>query len=140
LLQTPEHSQFLAFMQALGSLYCRTSALWSNDHAGNEFSWIGVDDRANSVFSYLRRGANSEAVVVLNMMPEPRGNYRVGVPRGGTYEVLMNSDERGFGGSGHNVNMRVHTNAEPLHGFDQSLLLELPPLGALVLAHSRDGG
>jgi 1,4-alpha-glucan branching enzyme len=86
------------------------------------------------VLSYIRRANDSIAVVVLNMTPEPRANYRVGVPLAGSYDVLLSSDSQRFGGSGFGQDGAVHTDAAPFHGFPQSLSLNLPPLGALVLA------
>ena len=67
----------------------------------NGFSWIDVADRMNSVLSYVRRAGDSHAIVVLNMTPEPRANYRVGVPTEGSYEILLSSDSLRFGGSGY---------------------------------------
>jgi 1,4-alpha-glucan branching enzyme len=73
---------------------------------------------------------------VLNMTPEPRANYRVGVPAAGAYRVLLSSDATRFGGSGYGSEGEVRTSASPFHGHPQSLSLSLPPLGALVLAPS----
>ncbi|HMI57624.1 MAG TPA: alpha amylase C-terminal domain-containing protein, partial [Gemmatimonadaceae bacterium] len=83
---------------------------------------------------YLRRVDDAHVVIVLNMTPEPRANYRVGVPVAGSYEVLLSSDSQRFGGSGFGQEGVVRTDASPFHGYPQSLSLNLPPLGALVLA------
>jgi len=88
----------------------------------------------NSVLSYVRRAGDSHAIVALNMTPEPRANYRLGVPSEGEYDVLISSDSVRFGGSGYGQEGVLHTDPSPFHGYPQSLSLNLPPLGALVLA------
>jgi len=88
----------------------------------------------NSVLSYVRRAGDAHAVIVLNMTPEPRANYRVGVPVQGSYEILLSSDAARFGGSGYGREGTLTTEPSPFHGYPQSLSLDLPPLGALVLA------
>ena len=128
------HGEFLRFVQELGALYDSRPAFWRQDFDPRGFSWIDVADRMNSVLSYVRRADDAHAVVVLNMTPEPRANYRVGVPAAGSYEVLLSSDSQRFGGSGFGHEGEVHTDPAPFHGYPQSVALNLPPLGALVLA------
>jgi 1,4-alpha-glucan branching enzyme len=82
----------------------------------------------------VRRAGDSHAVNVLNMTPEPRANYRVGVPATGSYEILLTSDWSRFGGSGYGQQGIVSADRSPFHGYPQSLSLDLPPLAALVLA------
>ncbi|HEV7706243.1 MAG TPA: 1,4-alpha-glucan branching protein GlgB [Gemmatimonadaceae bacterium] len=130
----PAHSAFLRFVQELGALYDSRPALWRDDFEPHGFAWIDVADKMNSVLSYVRRAEDVHVVIVLNMTPEPRANYRVGVPAAGDYEVLLSSDSQRFGGSGFGQEGVVHTDAAPFHGFPQSLSLNLPPLGALIVA------
>ena len=136
LADDPSHAAFLRFVQELGALYDATPALWRDDFVPAGFSWIDVADRMNSVLSYVRHAGDAHVVVVLNMTPETRSNYRVGVPAAGTYRVLLSSDAQRFGGSGYGSEGDVRTDASPFHGHPQSLSLSLPPLGALVLAPS----
>jgi 1,4-alpha-glucan branching enzyme len=68
------------------------------------------------------------------MTPEPRANYRVGVPLAGSYEILLSSDASRFGGSGYGQQGPLVADSAPFHGYPQSVSLDLPPLGALVLA------
>jgi 1,4-alpha-glucan branching enzyme len=136
LADEPSHAAFLRFVTELGALYDATPALWRDDFVPAGFSWIDVADRMNSVLSYVRHAGDEHVVVVLNMTPEPRANYRVGVPAAGTYRVLLSSDASRFGGSGYGSEGEVRTDASPFHGHPQSISLSLPPLGALVLAPS----
>ncbi|HXT47520.1 MAG TPA: 1,4-alpha-glucan branching protein GlgB [Gemmatimonadaceae bacterium] len=134
LADDPSHAAFLRFVQELGALYGATPALWLDDFVPAGFSWIDVADRMNSVLSYVRHAGDAHVVVVLNMTPEPRANYRVGVPAAGTYRVLLSSDASRFGGSGYGSEGELRTDASPFHGHPQSISLSLPPLGALLLA------
>ena len=134
LADDPAHGAFLRFVQELGALYDSRPAFWRDDFDPRGFSWIDVADKMNSVLSYVRRADDSHAVVLLNMTPEPRANYRVGVPLAGSYDILLSSDSQRFGGSGFGQEGVVHTDAAPFHGFPQSVSLNLPPLGALVIA------
>jgi 1,4-alpha-glucan branching enzyme len=134
LADDPAHGAFLRFVQELGALYQSHPALWRDDFDPSGFSWIDVADKMNSVLSYVRRAGDAHAVVVLNMTPEPRANYRVGVPARGSYEILLSSDSSRFGGSGFGQEGMVSADPSPFHGFPQSVSLNLPPLGALVIA------
>jgi len=134
LADEPSHGAFLRFVQELGALYESHAAFWRDDFEPQGFSWIDIADKMNSVLSYVRRAGESHAIVVLNMTPEPRANYRLGVPSEGEYDVLISSDSVRFGGSGYGQEGVLHTDPSSFHGYPQSLSLNLPPLGALVLA------
>jgi 1,4-alpha-glucan branching enzyme len=91
------------------------------------------------VLVYLRRFFEDELVVVLNLTPEPRRDYRIGVPQPGVWREILCSDEGTFGGSGHYRHGRAVSEAVAHHGEAQSLSLVLPPLCALVLEREPDG-
>jgi 1,4-alpha-glucan branching enzyme len=86
------------------------------------------------VISYVRRDGSDHVVVVLNLTPVPREDYRIGAPAAGTYVQLMSTDDASYGGSGYQTRPRVETEGTPMHGYQQSMRLTLPPLGAVVLA------
>ena len=139
LANEPLNGGFLEFMRAMGTLYRERPALWRRDVDYDGFSWIDVADRENSVISYVRRDGEDHVVVVLNLTPVPRENYRIGAPSGGTYQELLTTDDSRFGGSGHNRVPTVQTEASPFHGYPQSMRLNLPPVGVLILAPARPG-
>jgi 1,4-alpha-glucan branching enzyme len=93
------------------------------------------DDRQNSVFAFLRYGNDTAppVLVVCNMTPVPRTGYRIGVPRPGAWQELLNSDAAFYGGSGMGNGGSVATTPIQSHGEAQSLELTLPPLGSLYL-------
>jgi 1,4-alpha-glucan branching enzyme len=130
----PMRAAFGAYMAELGRVYHGSPAFWRHDHDPEGFHWIDVNDRDNSVYSYVRRAGDERRVVVLNMTPVPRTDYRIGCPAEGEYELVLSSDDERFGGSGFAVRERVSSDPIPFHGYPQSIAVSLPPLGAIVLA------
>jgi 1,4-alpha-glucan branching enzyme len=135
------HGEFCAFVAELGALYGASPSLWRDDHHPSGFSWIDVNDREQSVFSYLRRAMSDDGetmedlrLVVLNCTPVPRAPYRIGCPVPGTYALRFSTDDARYGGSGLAVPATVEAEDLPYHGFEYSIELTLPPLAALVLA------
>ncbi|MBK7578592.1 MAG: 1,4-alpha-glucan branching protein GlgB [Myxococcales bacterium] len=133
LLEEPDRRKLQVFFEALGRLYAGTPAFWENDPNPYSFEWIDCSDSANCVFSFLRRGGGQHVLVVMNMTPVPRMDYRVGAPEPGSYVELLSTDDVAFGGSDVETASLVETEEVPAHGRPQSLRLTLPPLGLLVL-------
>jgi 1,4-alpha-glucan branching enzyme len=94
---------------------------------------IDAGDAENSVLSFVRRDGSDHVVVVMNMTPVPRDGYRIGAPAAGRYVERFSSDDLAFGGSEHQTPKSIATEAVAAHGRPQSMVLSLPPLGALVL-------
>ena len=130
----PIRSELQQFTADLGHLYLRTPALWRDDDRPEGFRWIVVDDRQNSVLAFERRAEGEHVVVALNFTPVPREFYRMGAPEPGAYVKLLSTDERRYGGSEWETPERVETEPSPSHGYPQSMVLRIPPLGAIVLA------
>src|SRR5690606_17958481 len=113
--------------------YRNEPALHELDHKSEGFQWLVGDDHKNSVYAWLRRGTNGAPVLVVhNFTPNPRPGYRVGVPVGGSWNVILNSDAQCYGGS--NAGSAAAFAIEE-RGHDQPYMLELdlPPLGTLLL-------
>ena len=103
--------------------------------AGHE--WVVGDDFENSVLSFLRRGANGESILVAcNFTPVPRHGYRLGVPEGGQWHEVVNTDWEAYGGSGVKNAWPIEAHDSPSHGRPYSIELSLPPLGAVFLKPS----
>jgi 1,4-alpha-glucan branching enzyme len=130
------HSGIKAFVRALNHVYRSHPSMYERDYDPRGFQWIDCNDSENSVVSLVRRaGENAPPVVaVLNWTPVVRADYRVGVPWGGAWRVLLNSDAGEFGGSNAGTMGEVSAVFDARHGFSESLSLTLPPLGALFLA------
>ena len=110
-------------------------ALHRRDSSPDGFRWIIGDDRANSVFAFLRQGEADDppVLVVSNMTPAPRLHYRVGVPRPGPWREIANTDSRFYGGSDMGNNGGAATAPIASHGEPQSLELTLQPLSTIML-------
>ena len=128
----PGRAAFGRYVSRLATLYRQEPALWREDPSWDGFAWIDVADRENSVMSYVRRAGDSHVVVVLNLTPVPRERYRIGVPASGRYERVLSSDDLEWGGSGFGAIAGIDTEPAPFHGYQQSIELTLPPLGALL--------
>lgn len=134
-LADPQRAGVQRLVRELNSLYRSRPALHSRDDEFGGFSWLDVEDRAQSIFSFARFGlaGDSPVVVVCNLTPVVRHGYRVGLPQGGIWCELLNTDAGLYGGSGV-VNPKVLP-AQSIHwqGRACSLLLSLPPLGVVWL-------
>ncbi len=99
------------------------------------FRWVVMDDRAQSVFAYLRHGGDDDlpVLVVCNFTPVPRAAYRLGVPCDGTWRELLNTDADIYGGSNMGNGGQVEAEPTESHGLPASLSLTLPPLSTIVL-------
>ncbi|MGD8866900.1 MAG: alpha amylase C-terminal domain-containing protein, partial [Gemmatimonadales bacterium] len=104
-----------------------------DDHRPEGFAWIDCTDSHNSIISYVRRDGDEYVVVVLNLTPVPRDDYRIGAPVAGRYTVRLASDAIAYGGSGYATPTGFDTESMAFHGYPQSLRLNLPPLSALLL-------
>ncbi|HEY4166199.1 MAG TPA: 1,4-alpha-glucan branching enzyme, partial [Reyranella sp.] len=135
LLDEPNHAGMQRLVRDLNSLYRREPGLHRRDASGEGFRWVIGDDRANSVFAYLRQGAEGDppVLVVCNMTPAPRHHYRIGVPRPGHWREIANTDSRFYGGSDMGNDGGAATTTDPAHGEPQSLDLTLPPLATIML-------
>ena len=140
LLDDPGHAGVQGLVRDLNRLHRDEPALWTSDFDPAGFDWIDANDADQSCYSFLRlptgdyEGAGRPVACLANLTPVPRYGYRVGLPSGGRWEVLLNTDATLFGGSGSEVGPVLEAEARPWHGLDQSVVLTLPPLGVVWLA------
>ena len=128
-------------VQDLNRVYRAESALHTQDFSQDGFAWVDFHDWENGTLSFLRKPStgNDVILVVLNLTPVPRTNYRIGVPRGGFWKEIFNSDASHYGGS--NMGNQGGGEAAPVarHGYFHSLSLTLPPLGVLYFKSEERG-
>ncbi len=135
LVGQPYHDGIGRLIHDLNALYKLEPALHQTDCLPAGFRWLSCDDWQNSVYAFVRAGHTAEefVVVVLNMTPVPRHDYRLGVPRPGFYAELMNTDAEIYGGGNVGNAGGVYTEVGACHGHGQYVSLTLPPLGMLLL-------
>ena len=133
LTQYDSHRKLGDFMTKLNEVYRTIPALHTIDFSWEGFEWIDLHDQDNSLLSFMRKGKNADDLVVcaFNFTPVPRATYRLGVPKAGTYEQVLNSDADAFGGSNSACMTTVESEAKDWHGQKHSIGIALPPLGAV---------
>jgi 1,4-alpha-glucan branching enzyme len=133
LLEHPAHSSMQRWVTTLNKFHTGEPALHEIDCEGTGFEWIDANDSEKSVLSFIRKGKSTDDLiaVVCNFTPVPRHNYRLGVPRGGFWRELINSDAVEHGGSGQGNFGGVEATPIAAHGRPASLNVTLPPLGAV---------
>lgn len=137
-LDDPLHAGVQRAVRDLNRVYASEPALHRRDCDGRGFMWAVGDDRANSVYAFLRLAPDAPSVLVVsNMTPVPRYNYRVGVPEAGSWQEIFNSDSGYYGGSNVGNAGTVEAAAISAHGQPQSVELILPPLATIFLRHDR---
>jgi 1,4-alpha-glucan branching enzyme len=135
----PEHRGMQHLVGELNRVYRAEAALHEIDFSPEGFEWIEPNDHALSTLAFLRRARDGDAVlVVCNLTPVPRQNYCVGVPGGGTWHEILNSDARAFGGSGWGNLGAVEAAPMRSHGRAHAVCLTLPPLSTLYLKAGGD--
>ncbi|MGD9950753.1 MAG: 1,4-alpha-glucan branching protein GlgB [Desulfobulbus sp.] len=134
-LTAPNHQGVQRLVRDLNQVYRHEPALYQVDFDWNGFQWIDANDSDNSVISFVRYSENRQqsVVVLCNLTPVVHHGYRIGVPQGGMYKELINSDLEVYGGSGVKNSPELHTEELPSHTFAHSLSLTLPPLATLML-------
>ncbi len=134
-LDDPRHEGVQRLVAALNRLYRDRSALHEQDCAPGGFEWIDCTDVEQSVVALLRNGKarGDDVAAIFNFTPVPRDNYRVGVPRRGPWRVVLDTDDLEFGGSGYARTLQFEAEPVECHGRKHSIVVSLPPLGALFL-------
>jgi len=135
-LSGERHRGVQELVRALNRASVAWPALWERDHEPAGFQWLEADDAANSTYAFLRWSADGRQVVacIANFTPVPREGFRVGLPWGGEWEVILDSNATWFGGSGFGgVRSVWAADGEPQHGQPASAFVTLPPLAVLWL-------
>jgi len=130
----PYHRGLQKFVEDLNKLYLASPGLWRGDYDHGGFQWIDCTDREQSVLSFLRQtpDGKNHTVVILNLTPVPRPGYRIGVPLGGQWKEVLNSDAGIYAGSNAGNYGGVTAQEAPSHGQQYSAEFNLPPLGVIV--------
>jgi 1,4-alpha-glucan branching enzyme len=132
-LDNPLHAGVHRWITDLNTLYREDAAFHVLDCEPGGFSWIDCHDADQSILTLIRRGEEDEALVFAhNFTPVPRPGYRIGVPRDGFWQEVMNSDSEIYGGSGLGNLGGVESEPVKHHGYPQSISITLPPLATVI--------
>ena len=138
LLDYPKHRALQTYFRDINLLYKKTRPLWEVDYSWEGFSWISSDDKDNSVIAFRRIDeSGKEIIAVCNFTNVERLDYRIGVPKKGNYKVFFNSDDVAYGGEGRGNKDKIKAETINMHGFEQSISLDLPPLSTIYLKKTR---
>ncbi|MEO8502099.1 MAG: 1,4-alpha-glucan branching protein GlgB, partial [Vicinamibacteria bacterium] len=139
-LSRADHAGLQKFVARLNAAYRSHRGLHEQDFSLAGIEWIAADDAETSVFAFLRwpRAEGEPLLVVSNMTPTPRTNQLFGVPRGGLWRELINSDSREFGGAGWGNLGEVEASPVRSHGRLFSVCLTLPPLSTVIFERIQD--
>jgi len=134
LLQYDVHKGAQNLVKDLNLLYKKEKALHQKQFSPEGFEWIDHLDHQNSVMSYIRKGNNEkdDLIIVLNLTPIPRENYRIGIPKSGTLKEVFNSDDLKYNGTGNYTNTNLNSEEKEWNNRENSLELNLPPLSMLA--------
>ena len=134
LLEYPIHYKLQTMVKELNWLYRREAALFEVDDSYQGFEWIDLQDSESSIITFIRFARNREDFIVFacNFTPVPREGYRIGVPKGGLYRELFNTDSELFGGANLGNAGAVWAQDIPFHGRPASLSVTIPPLAVVA--------
>jgi len=137
LLEYDVHKGVQTLVKDLNKLYKKEPALHQKQFSHEGFEWIDHGDHENSVMSYIRKGNNEKdnLIIVLNLTPIPRENYRIGIPKAGTLKAIFNSDASIYNGTDNFTNKNGISNSKKWNGRKNSIELNLPPLGMLAFKY-----
>jgi 1,4-alpha-glucan branching enzyme len=135
LADDPARAGIQSLVRDLNAAYRGFAELWSRDTTPDGFAWIEADDAPRNTYAFLRYGDYTEPLAcVVNFAPVPHDGYLLGLPCGGTWREVINTDAHVYGGSGvGNLGTVEASDRAPAHGQPASALLRVPPLGALWL-------
>ena len=137
LLDYEVHKGVQTLVKDLNKLYQKEPALHQKQFSAEGFEWIDHGDHENSVMSFIRKGVHEKdnVIIVLNLTPIPRENYRIGIPKAGTLKEVFNSDAKIYNRTNNFSNKNRTSNSKKWNGRKNSIELNLPPLGMLAFKY-----
>jgi 1,4-alpha-glucan branching enzyme len=139
LLQYDSHAGMQKTVKALNKLYKSEPALYQNNFSYDSFEWINADDAPHSIYVYIRKATKTKdtLVVVLNLTPVYRENYRIGLPFSAKWKELFNTDSTELFGSGLIDSRVFQSEINDCNGREDSMVINIPPLAAVIFKQSN---
>ena len=134
LLDYEMHRLLKDYARDLNIFYKKNAPLWQIDYSWEGFNWIVSDDNVNSVIAFMRSDDDGKKIIAIcNFTPVKRDSYKIGVPEAGAYELVFNSDDAKFGGTGEKIKKTYKARPGRMHGFEQYIDVVLPPMTTMYL-------
>ncbi len=145
MLDYESHRLLQDYVSKLNRFYIDHGQLWKDDHTWSGFEWIAADDTVNNVFVYARKSPDAkenDIYVALNMVPQPLEEYKIPVYELGTYQIVLNTDDMAFGGSGYPTGVTLDGTFEAIdeefQGKPYHVKFNLPPLAGVYFMKVKD--
>lgn len=131
-LDYPKNNQLQYFIKCLNKFYAENPPMYEIEESWDGFHWIHHDDFTQCVLAFRRLDTKGNGIIaVCNFLPIKREHYNIGIPHKGIYEEVFNTDNSEFGGLGISNGQNIESVDVPMHGYDQSLELTIPPLSVM---------
>jgi 1,4-alpha-glucan branching enzyme len=132
LLEYEKHWKFRDYVRDLNHFYINEAPMHQVDFGWDGFQWIHHNDYTQSIIAFRRMDKEGNNIIcVMNFQPMHRVDYNIGVPEYGYYDEVFNSDDEKYGGYGITNGHRIKANEKPMHDYDWSINLSLPPMSAM---------
>ena len=129
LLDYDAHKNMQSYVAELNRFYLKNPEFWEIDYSWDGFGWISNDDNTQSIIAFRRIDkSGNEIITVCNFVPVARENYRIGVPKKGTYKRIFCSESEKYGGTVSTGIKSYKSESVPMHGFENSVALDIPAM------------
>ncbi len=134
LLENPNHKKIQDWVKELLHIYKNNPCMYEQDTTWAGFEWINADDCDRSIFSFVRKSKDGQnnLLFVINFTPVERLEYRVGVPKKKSYKLILNSEDKKFGGEDEDRPTSYKAEKSPCDGREYSFAYPLPAYGVAV--------
>ena len=143
LLDYDMHKRMQQYVAELNKFYLKNPEFWEIDYSWDGFNWISNDDNTQSIIAFRRIDkSGNEIITVCNFVPVARENYRIGVPKKGSYRRIFCSDSVNYGGTTEETAVSVKSEKVPMHGYDNSISISIPAMSVSFyrVPHQRKAG
>ena len=143
LLDYDMHKRMQQYVAELNKFYLKNPEFWEIDYSWDGFNWISNDDNTQSIIAFRRIDkSGNEIITVCNFVPVARENYRIGVPKKGSYRRIFCSDSVNYGGTTEEIAVSVKSEKVPMHGYDNSISISIPAMSVSFyrVPHQRKAG
>ena len=143
LLDYDMHKRMQQYVAELNKFYLKNPEFWEIDYSWDGFNWISNDDNTQSIIAFRRIDkSGNEIITVCNFVPVARENYRIGVPKKGSYRRIFCSDSVNYGGTTDETAVSVKSEKVPMHGYDNSISISIPAMSVSFyrVPHQRKAG